>query len=229
MFSRVVDFIFPWLCFGCGDPTTSAGFCASCWLSLRIINDPLCPLCGRPVFHDLEGRACLHCQESVPHFATHRSLWAYGPLSRRILFGLKYGYKSYLATHLAYWMVPAALKRSFQWIVPVPLHRRRLKKRGFNQAALLAKPLSRLLGIPCAPQGLVRLFDGPSQGFYGSRERHENVLESFISYKNWKDATILLVDDVFTTGATLNACSLALLEAGARCVHAQTVAQVLIS
>lgn len=227
LFARILNFVFPWLCFGCGQEVATPGLCGACWMKVTRIVAPLCSLCGRPVCHDLEGKACVRCYENVPHWVSHRSLWGYGALSRRILFSLKYGRRAYLASHLAHWMIPQVMDRSFAWVVPVPLHARRLKKRGFNQAALLAKCLAKLLGLPFDGQALARISDAGSQAGQSYRGRHENVMGAFVPRRQWQGESILLVDDVFTTGATLNACTLALLEGGAGQVHGQTVAQVI--
>jgi ComF family protein len=162
----------------------------------------------------------------TPLFNSHRALWTYGPLSRRIIFGLKHGRQRYLADLVAPWLVPLALQHPVDCIIPVPLNADRLARRGFNQAALLATALGQCTGIPVWLNGLIRPLKTPSQGGFSAVQRRENVMGVFSSPNMWHGQKILLVDDVFTTGATLNACAYALRESRAHHVHAITLAKI---
>jgi ComF family protein len=222
----LVDFILPHLCPGCQTSMHTPGFCPACWIALDFIAPPYCPLCGNP--SALSGETlCRSCHMDIPLFNSHRALWVYGTLSRRIIFGLKHGRQRYLANLIAPWLVPMALSHQVDFLVPVPLHRHRLAKRGFNQAALLASAIGRLTGIPVALEGLVRPYKTPPQGRFSAQQRKENVLGVFASSRHWDGKNILLIDDVFTTGATLNACCSALRDANAHHVHALTLAKVI--
>jgi ComF family protein len=222
----LVDFILPHLCPGCQTKMQTPGFCPSCWMKLDFITPPYCQLCANP--SALSGKnLCRSCQADIPLFHSHRALWAYGSLSRRIVFALKHGRQRYLAHLIAPWLVPLALCHRVDFLVPVPLHPHRLAQRGFNQSALLASALSRLTGIPVAIEGLNRPYKASSQGRFSAQKRKENVMGIFTSSRDWDGQNILLIDDVFTTGATLNACTQALREANAHHVHGLTLAKVI--
>jgi len=225
MIDTIIDFILPHLCPGCQKCMHTPGFCSTCWNNLHFISEPCCLLCGNPGW--LGGKdLCRSCRSEVPMFHHHRALWAYGSVSRRIVFALKHGRQRYLASLLASWMLPMIVKQPIDCLVPVPLHQHRLAKRGFNQSAILATAIGRLTGIPVHLHGLHRPLATPSQGGFSAQQRHENVMGAFESTKDWTGQRIMLIDDVFTTGATLNACTLALREAGSHHIYAATLAKV---
>ena len=203
----------------------SQGFCPLCWSKITFITPPLCALCGQPfaVTHQV---LCIQCQKWIPLFNSHRSLWHYGPLSRKVIFALKHGRQRYLAPLLATWLLPLVLSLKVDYLVPVPLHPHRLAQRGFNQSCILAQELSRMTAIPLMREGLTRMFKTPSQGRFSLSQRRDNVDGAFHSYRQWEGGSVLLVDDVYTTGSTLNACTHALKEAGALHVHALTLAKI---
>jgi ComF family protein len=223
----LANFLFPLSCVGCGRFVDSKGLCAQCWSSVDFIVPPYCALCGNSL-GERGGAVCRLCRQKTPLFNSHQSLFAYGPLTRQLIFGLKYGRKRYLTHLFAQWLLPKALQHVVDIIVPVPLHPRKLAQRGFNQAALVADALGRLMGIPVHKKMLVRHLNTPSQGFFSQDQREENVFGAFSVPKvQTKGARILLIDDVYTTGATLGACTYALKESGALHVHALTLAKVL--
>jgi ComF family protein len=195
-------------------------------MKLHFITPPYCDLCGNPGVLGLRD-LCHSCRLQTPLFNRHRALWEYGTVSRRIIFGLKHGRQRYLANLLAPWIVPIILQHPVDCLIPVPLHQNRLAGRGFNQAAILATEIGRLTGIPVKLQGLTRPLKAPSQGRFSAQQRRENVMGAFESRRSWDGQSVLLIDDVFTTGSTLNACTYALREAGAHHIHAVTLAKVL--
>ena len=221
----LLDFILPHLCPGCQSSLQTPGFCCACWVKLRFITKPYCQLCGNPgiLGHNM---LCHGCRTHTPLFHRHRSLWEYGPVSRRIIFALKHGRQRHLAKMLASWVLPLVLEKPVDCIVPVPLHQERLTQRGFNQCVLLATEISSLCGIPVDLSSLRRPLKSPSQGHFSSQQRQDNVMCAFSASPDVANKRILILDDVFTTGATLNACSTALQQAGASCIHAVTVAKV---
>jgi ComF family protein len=223
--SRVINFVFPHLCPGCHTVMSSQGFCPLCWSKIIFMTPPQCALCGQP-FAVLTQALCLQCQKWIPLFNSHRSLWHYGPLSRKVIFALKHGRQRYLAPLLATWLLPLMLSVRVDCIVPVPLHPHRLAQRGFNQSCILAQELSRMTLIPLVREGLIRRFKTPSQGRFSLSQRRDNVDGAFSSSYQWDGAAVMLIDDVYTTGSTLNACTHALKEAGALHVHALTLAKV---
>jgi ComF family protein len=227
MISKIVDFVFPFLCLGCHKVVYSQGLCAACWSKLNFITPPYCQLCGNPLPVDFLS-LCSQCKLWVPLFNSHRALWRYGPISRKIIFGLKHGRQRYLASLLATYLLPLALPMSVHCVVPVPLHKKRLSKRGFNQSALIAQWICRFTGLPLLLHDLKRWTGAGFQGGLSFQKRQEQVWGVFQCDKEFSGESILLIDDVYTTGATLNSCVSALKEMGAGQVHALTIAKVVL-
>jgi len=221
---RGVDWLFPPVCGGCGSP--GARWCAECAAQTRRLTPPWCPRCGEPA----PGAAlCRRCQELPPAFEQLRS-WALfeGPV-RAALHRIKYRRDLPLADALAASLVEL-YRSTLQWhldmVVPVPLSAQRRRARGYNQAALFAFPLALALGLSYRPAALERTKHTRSQVDLSWRERRRNVAGAFQANPAAVSGQhILLVDDVATTGATLNACAAALQAGGARSVYALTVAR----
>lgn len=232
---RAVDVLFPPLCVSCGTRVTEAhSLCSVCWRSIAFLEGACCERCGLPFEVDPgEGAVCAGCHAEPHDFARARSLFAYDEASKPLILAFKYADRLDHAPAFARWLarVGAPLLAEAELIVPVPLHRWRLWRRRYNQAAVLAELLARLAGKPHAPLLLERHRATPSQGGMPSaKARRQNVQGAFqvperarIKLKN---RNVLLVDDVFTTGATLDACARALKRAGAGRVDALTLARV---
>jgi ComF family protein len=175
---------------------------------------------------------CAGCIIQPPVFAAARSAMLYDDASKRLVLGFKHGDRTHPARALAAWMqrAGAAFWPGADLIVPVPLHRWRLFRRRYNQAALLARALSDLAGTPLLPDALLRLRPTPAQGHLSRKERQANVAGAFAVNPHYKAAlagkTVVLIDDVLTTGATANECSEVLLKAGAKVVNVLTLARV---
>lgn len=156
----------------------------------------------------------------------------YGEGARKIILALKHGDRLESIPALARWLATAGAELVVEadFIVPVPLHRFRLFSRRYNQSALLGKALERISGKSMLPQALKRVRATPPQQGLKRRERHENMRGAFAVNPGYsakiKDCSLLLIDDVFTTGATVEACSKALLKAGAKRVDVLTLARV---
>jgi len=239
--SRLIDAILPRYCYHCGMLLASAreeGFCARCWSMIRLIKAPYCPCCGEPFRSPLaltyspEFR-CGACRANPPPFDRARAIGRYeGPL-REAIHLLKYRGKLRLQQPLLQ-LVLAHFEAHFpdgayDAIVPVPLHRDRLMRREFNQAALLATGLARHLDIPVMEQSLARVRLTRPQVELSRRERRQNVRQAFavtrpaaIEHKR-----VLVVDDVFTTGATLGEAARTLKAAGVARVDVFALARVL--
>ncbi len=227
-----VDLLLPPRCPACRQIVDNAGrFCLGCWTGLTFITAPLCAGCGAPFDIDRGPAArCGACLETPPRFAAARAALAYAGSARTVLLGFKHGDRQ----HLVDIMAPQLVRAGRDWfgpdtvLVPVPLHRWRLWKRGFNQAALLARAVSRRTGSPLAVDALVRVKPTQSSQGMGRRARADNVRGAFAVARpeRIKDKEIILIDDVLTTGATAEACTTALLRAGARGVRVLTWARV---
>jgi ComF family protein len=214
-------------------------FCHACLEALtQTLPEPLCAQCGRPIVSAAAAEGislpqCHLCRNGMYAFDFARSFGAYTPRMARAILLLKYGNVAPLGAWFARRLagLVASQPRGFaaDAVVPVPLDRGRLRERGYNQAELIAKPLARLLGIPFRSYLLVRTRPRPNQLRLTRRERWETVRGAYATHQTAQvdKLRVLLVDDVFTTGATLDACSRALKGAGAARVVGLTVARAL--
>jgi competence protein ComFC len=221
------------------DTASRIPFCHECCQSLgQTIPEPLCAHCGRPitlsaVAESIAAPECHLCRRGVYDFDLARSFGAYTQSMASAILMLKYGQITplgpWFAGHLA--GLPRRDPTAFlvDVVVPVPLHPSRLRERGYNQAELIARPLARCLGIPFRAFLLVRTRPRPDKIRLTRRERWETVRGAYATSQGAQvdKLRVLLIDDVFTTGATLDACSRALRAAGATRVVGLTVARAL--
>jgi ComF family protein len=234
MTMKILDLLFPPLCIACREQVSESGFCAACWSALVFLDGPGCACCGTPFAVALEGETlCAACLARPPAFTRARAILAYDQKSRGPILALKHADRLDLVPGFARWLgrAGAAVRQDADLIVPVPLHRWRLWKRRYNQAAILSERLSRMSGVPWDPLALERKRPTPSQGeMKSAKARRRNVLGAFRVPKEkasqLRGKNILLVDDVFTTGATLDACARALKRAGSGRVDVLTLARV---
>lgn len=230
-----VDLVYPPLCMLCREPVSDPGsLCPSCWGALHFIDGPVCAVCGLPFEVDAGPETlCGTCLAEPPLFDGARSVLTYDALSKKPVLALKHADRLDLVPGLGRWLERCGGEhlKTAEMIVPVPLHRWRLWKRRYNQAAELARALSRLTALPTAPAVLIRRKSTPSQGAMPSAEaRRRNVRGAFVVPQSKRGLVagrhILLVDDVLTTGATVNACARALKRAGAASVFVLALARV---
>lgn len=221
-----VDVLFPPQCAGCGQP--GVRFCAACQAGIVPLERPQCDLCGYPLLASGECRACLAGERTVAPLTGLRSAAYFeGPL-QRAMHRLKYKRDIILADTLGDLLAAAAsdLARPPRIVVPVPLSAERLRERGYNQAALLARTLAELAGLPLAARAAVRTRHTASQVGLSATQRRSNVRNAFAADRQRvAGRNVILVDDVCTTGATLAACGTALLAAGAEAVWGVTLAR----
>jgi ComF family protein len=227
------DLILPRRCLACTvEVHDAAGLCSACWSGLHLLAPPWCRCCGYPLPHALaEAPLCQRCAEAPPAFDRSRAALRYDAKSARMVLAFKRGGRLEGVPQFARWMVQAGgeLLADADLILPVPLHRWRLLRRGFNQSALLAQRMSRLTGVPWAPSVLRRHRATASQQGLGAEERLENITAASFkvtSPERVDGARVLIVDDVLTTGATLAACTTVLRRAGAARVDALALARV---
>lgn len=237
--AKTRDVILPPQCPGCRDIVEAPDtLCGTCWARLRLIGPAVCDACGMPFPHEQEAPLCASCAGRRPPFQRARSAVVYDDASRDLILAFKHADRTETATLFAHWMARAApnLLDEADVIVPVPLDRRRLFDRRYNQAALLAQRLERLSGVPCLLDGVERIKPSPPLGKHkgGKRmsrsERRRNVAGAFRVCETAKPdlhgRRILVVDDVYTTGATAWAMARSLLRAGSGAVDVLTVARV---
>lgn len=218
-----LDLLFPPQCVGCSSP--GSVWCPSCGTRLQRLSGPMCGLCGRPV---VEGdRICRTCAESPAGLISRSFAWYHAPLDAAILH-LKYRPDRRLASLMGGWL--AEVYRTAGWnadlITPVPLSAKRKRQRGYNQASLLGAALGRRTGLPLLDEVLVRRRETGTQVGLGPEERRENVSGAFEARREEvQEKAVIVVDDLYTTGATLGACASGLFEAGASRVYGLTVAR----
>ena len=228
----LLDLLFPPVCIACREPSGSSGFCAPCWSMIQFLDGPLCACCGIPFdVALLDGASCALCLTRPPAFDMARAILRYDDVAKAPILALKHADRLDLVPGFALWLERAGrgLIESSDLIVPVPLHRGRLWRRRYNQAAELARALSRRSGIALDTAALMRGRPTPSQGTMPSaRARRRNVLGAFKVPQPGRVAgrNILLVDDVLTTGATAEAAARALKLAGAAKVQVLALARV---
>ncbi|MCB1682448.1 MAG: ComF family protein [Rhodospirillales bacterium] len=236
-FFRFADLVLPPRCSVTGEIVDRQGMLApQAWAGLDFITDPYCKTCGMPFEYDAfdggEG-ACMACLEQPPPFAAARSAVKYNDTSRALILAFKHSDKTHMARTFSPWLRQAGknLLEKADALIPVPLHRWRLLSRRYNQAALLAHVLSRETGVPSYPLALSRTRATPSQGHLTAGERHRNVRQAFAVHpayvKTLEGKTVVLVDDVYTTGATVKECAKALRKSGAGHVYVLTLARVI--
>lgn len=231
-YTATLDLLFPPLCLKCEVPVQQdQALCADCWKALRFIAPPCCACCGLPF--DLpveEGTLCGACLEKTSNLSALRSALVYDDASRDIILRFKNGDRQHPARALAQWMqrAGAALLAEADVIVPVPLHRWRLLRRTYNQSAMLARALADLSCRPLAPDLLQRVRATEKQKDKNRKERALNVRGAFAFDESYdvRGLKVLLIDDVLTSGATLEECARVLLSAGAARVTALTLARV---
>lgn len=216
--------LFPPRCGGCGQE--GVRWCAQCQKEVKTPRPPLCVRCGTFSYDEI----CPACREHPPTFVYLRSWSLFTEPVRPALHRLKYRRDMGLGEALA---VPfARFVRSLQWpvdvVIPIPLSAKRYRERGYNQVALFAYPLALHLNLPYLARALKRTRETRSQVGLSAKERRENVQGAFMAEGKWlKGKTVLLVDDVATTGSTLSSAAQALLSAGANAVYAVTLARAI--
>lgn len=230
----ILDAVFPAGCLKCAEPINTLGtLCANCWPTITFLSTPCCATCGYPFeFDGGQDLQCGNCLRTPPLFNRTRSVLKYDAHSREMILGFKHADQTDRGPAFASWMYRAApeLVDNCDYICPVPLHPYRLIRRRFNQSALLAFELSKLSGRPTIPDLLFRTRHTKSQGTLSASARHKNVKGAFrVSPKHShkiENARILLIDDVYTTGATVEACSNSLFTAGVVQVDVLTFCRV---
>ncbi|HAS53124.1 MAG: hypothetical protein A2X56_11560 [Nitrospirae bacterium GWC2_57_13] len=238
LLNRFLNFFLPTACSYCrssvGDSPVPY-FCLSCWSDFSPISGPLCPRCGKPfgspeALSHSPDHECLSCRRHPPRVDQSLSVGEFEGSLREAIHQFKYRPCRSLGGPLAEWMADRVrLTQHPDLVMPVPLHRKRLRQRGFNQSLLLAHGLSERFAIPLSFDNLLRnRFTRPQVELSGE-ERFRNVSGAFALQRpaEVEGTQVLLIDDVYTTGATLNECAQMLKDAGASSVNALTLARTL--
>lgn len=235
-----VDLLYPPRCPLCGEGIAEQrGLCPECWPLLEIPGEPQCATCQRPLPDNLDalesdgsGLLCAPCMQQAPVHDGIAAATAYNDASRKLILAFKHGGRIALAKMMAGLMAARLPQDAADaLLIPVPLHRFRIWRRGYNQAALLAQELARLERGELLVDGLKRVKATPSLGGLGRKERAKALKGAIMVAKNRgeriKGRHAILVDDVLTSGATSDACAKVLKQAGAKRVTVACFARVL--
>ena len=232
-FALVADVALPQLCPSCREPVDGAGLCPACWSKLSFIAPPYCQRLGIPfAFDSGAGLLSMEAIADPPAYNRARAAVRYDDVARKLVHALKYGDRLDLAPTMGRWMARAGgeLLADADALVPVPLHWRRQWARRFNQAALLAQIIARTNGRVVAHGALKRVKATPQQVGLDKSERAHNVQGAFrvpaAGRAEVAGRKLLLIDDVLTSGATIDACTRALLRVGATSVDVLVFARV---
>ena len=233
----LIDFVLPPRCIVTGDIVDSQGMLSpKSWSDLSFISDPQCHRCGFPFDFDTgemrEGNICAACQKAPPLYNKARSALIYDDSSRDIILAYKHADQTQSVPSFVPWLKRAGenVLKEADLLVPVPLHRWRILRRRFNQSALIAQYLSNETKIPFLLDVLMRTRATETQGHLQANERQKNVKNAFTFNPKYLDSIrnkhIVLIDDVYTTGATITECTKVLLKAGVASVDVLTLARV---
>jgi ComF family protein len=234
-FTTAADFFFPPLCLLCREFLTGPHetcFCTSCSEAFPFIRGPLCPRCGIP-FVSREGadHLCSSCMIKDPAYDTARAVGVYDGTLKQAIHQFKYNNRSLLAAPLGELLARHGrelLAGGYDVILPVPLHARRIRQRGFNQSLALARRVGSLWGVAVAAEGLARTRWTDPQTMLPERQRLRNVRGAFsCDAAAAAKKRVLVVDDVYTSGSTVNECAKVLKRNGARHVDVLTLARTL--
>ena len=227
IFEWLSDLFYPRHCPGCGEilQDPEALLCEECRAAIRPIRDHYCLRCGAPT--ESEEEYCRDCQKARHSFTAGRSVFVYDDRWKRSLEDFKYFGRREYGRFYGRMMSRVVLEERERFrpdlLVPVPLTPRKQRKRGFNQAALLAREISRCTGIPADYDLVRKIRRTPSQKKLTAAERRKNLRGAFAAARRISNITILIIDDVYTTGSTIDSLAEILLAAGARAVYFVTL------
>lgn len=236
LLDRILQALYPsnLKCIVCGcelDQTCRGDICQSCYNNLLKSGEKVCEKCGETL--DSLAKYCLNCKKSVTKsFLVARAPFLYDGDIVKLIHELKYDSKAYIGEYLSEFLVDEYLKDKFNadFVVPIPLNPKREKQRGYNQALMLCKAFSTELNMQVDSTNLIRVVDTPTQTALNKEERMHNLEHAFciVDKKLFKGKNILLIDDVYTTGATMDEASKTLIKSGgANAVYCLSVAHTL--
>ncbi len=234
MFQYLIDMLYPIRCPVCREIVVPKGqrICVGCREKLKLIEEPRCKKCSKPVEEE-EEEYCSDCLRKNFHYVRGYALWVYDAVMKESMADFKYRnkkeYARFYVEELLFHYGETIKKLSFDALVPVPIHRSKYRLRGYNQAAVLAGGIGKELGIPVLNELLIRVKKTLPQKQLNDRERLKNLQEAFQMNSKAADSfgkelnRVLLVDDIYTTGSTIEACTGILQEHGVKEVYFMTV------
>ena len=235
MLNELLDLIYPRFCYICNKSlkhSKNLYFCFSCWYKLPLIRKNLCLKCAMPMGEGIGvKKKCNDCNFGKFYFKQIRSAGKYKDSLRKVLLNFKFKGMVELRHPLAaliYWQLKHyPFSGKIDLIIPVPMYHKQRIQRGYNQAELLADCLAKLMRIPCVTNILIKIKETLPQSGLDRTQREKNLTNKFIATKKLKDKTVLLVDDIFTTGTTVNECSKALKKSNVKKIYVATAAKSL--
>lgn len=237
-FNDFLEILFPGniYCICCGriiDDTRPYALCDHCVRAFHWATGKTCLKCGKIMDVNSRRSLCRDCSELSHRYEQGFTCVQYGLYERSVMLSFKYGDQAYIGEKLGdilFDRISPELESglAFDCIIPVPMHKRKVRKRGYNQAELMARPLAHKTGVPLLKDALVRIRESKPMSKLSTFDRMENVKNIFTlredAVKLIRSKTVLLIDDIYTTGSTADECSKVLLEAGAEKVYLLTFA-----
>lgn len=226
LWKHLMNLLYPQTCHFCGK-LDKRKICDKCAKDIEYINEPRCKKCGKPVRYK-EQELCGDCQGRTFAFEQGKSIWLHKGNVRWSLYQFKYHNRRIYGEFYAEELNRLYGRKLKEWeidvIIPIPLHKKRLRKREYNQTEIIAKHLGKITGIPVECKALMRIRNTSAQKELGSRERRKNLEGAFSVTKAWKRIPhVLLLDDIYTTGSTIDAAAQTLRKHGAEKIWFLTI------
>ncbi len=226
----LINLCFPKLCFHCQTKISNGYLCKNCYQRINFIKKPACPYCGGPL--NPEINICNRCRDKIYPYNKLISTTSYSEPMPSLIGLFKYKNYHYLDEFFGSLMIKYLTSREFNatiydFIIAVPLHKYKLKSRGYNQSGLLAKQLANYFQIPLRDDIISNVNFTVSQTKLPKNKRKTNTENTFTVEKNLRNKNIILVDDIFTTGSTINACCKALKEKNANKITVLTLSKTI--
>lgn len=225
MIKKLLEWLYPSVCIFCGKICES-GICEECGKKVGVIEEPRCKKCGKPIRQE-EAEFCYDCEREELCYEQGRSLWLHKVPVSSSIYSFKYKNRRVYGEVYAKEMVKKFGELIRLWeievIVPVPLHRKKQKKRGYNQAEILAKQIGMRVRIPVNTMMVKRKINTVPQKEFTRKERKKNLKNAFEVKGNIKEKRVLIIDDIYTTGSTIHSISVALKKAGVEKTYFLTI------
>lgn len=205
---KALELLYPTTCIFCGE-ICKKGICESCREKIVYIQEPLCKKCGKPI-QSQEKEYCFDCQKRRVHYEQGRSLWLHEKPVSSSIYNFKYKnkrvYGEVYGRELAEQFGTLIRMWKIDVLIPVPIHRKRMRKRGYNQAEIIARELGNRMNIPVDTSVIIRERETMPQKELGQKNRRKNLKKAFrLTGKRMRGKNILLIDDIYTTGSTIEA------------------------